>query len=462
MHERLASSTGRLRYEPHLTGSSPWKSLLDEPLRSQALKAAFFVAERMRDLDFVEATAKQVAQQASYPIIWSASSLAYGCGSALMYGYFDSCFPEQGWDVPTQSYLSLVASVTQQMGFLSPSLFGGASGIALALVTASRRGRRYQKTLARLHQGINDQVLEHNWYRSEVDWGVADSDYDIISGASGILAYLVSTKQSDALVQSAIEHLLKYLTWLAKPGQVVGKERWYVPASLFVTDAQRLAFPQGNFNCGLAHGMPGPLAALALTSLAGYRYPGYRESIAYLSDWIIAHSVIETWGIDWPNMVPFESASNADAWKSLPPTRSAWCYGAPGVSRALWLAGQALEDDNLLHVAVEAIESVLRKPVSQRHIPSPHICHGTAGLLQICLRFAHESESALVKEHIPILVEQILDVFDPAFSLGFRDIDQGVPIDQPAWLTGAPGIAMALLAASTPVEPSWDRVLAIA
>jgi hypothetical protein len=82
--------------------------------------------------------------------------------------------------------------------------------------------------------------------------------------------------------------------------------------------------------------------------------------------------------------------------------------------------------------------------------------------LQICLRFAHERASDLVQQQIPILTGQILETFDPALPLGFRDIERGTPLDQPGWLTGAPGVAMVLLAASTEVAPDWDRVLAIA
>ncbi|WP_277752743.1 lanthionine synthetase LanC family protein [Streptomyces sp. L2] len=71
------------------------------------------------------------------------------------------------------------------------------------------------------------------------------------------------------------------------------------------------------------------------------------------------------------------------------PARSAWCYGAPGVAHALWLAGTALGDHDLHDVATEAMAAVLRRPAHMRFIDSPTFCHGVAGLLQIVLRFAH-------------------------------------------------------------------------
>lgn len=132
------------------------------------------------------------------------------------------------------------------------------------------------------------------------------------------------------------------------------------------------------------------------------------------------------------------------------------------VARSLWLAGCALSDQQLRQVAVEAIEGVFRSLISEHSIPSAHLCHGVAGLLQICLRFAHECDSMLVQEQIPLLVEQILDAFHPEFVVGFRNVDRDQQIDDPTWLNGAVGIAMTLLAASTPAPPNWDRALAIA
>jgi len=43
--------------------------------------------------------------------------------------------------------------------------------------------------------------------------------------------------------------------------------------------------------------------------------------------------------------------------------------------------------------------------------------------------------------------------------LGFRNLETADhEIDQPGLLDGTPGVALVLLAASTPVEPAWDRL----
>ena len=442
--------------------SNSWQPLVDGTVRDRIIEVALCAGERMHDPTRVNEIAELSLTQTTIPTQWSAPSLASGfAGIALMQGYVAACFPGQGWDRQAQQSLSIAAAGTQQMAFMGPSMYGGTAGMGMVLHTLSNGGKRYQKTITNLHQNLCEQVLEQPWLPTVTEGGMADHNYDVISGASGVLAYLLMAEQEDEQTLKAIEFILAYLTWLTEPAQTLGQERWYIPPEHLMPQT-RDGFPEGYFNCGLAHGIPGPLAAMALAWKAGYRYPGLREAIHYLSTWLLEHQVKEPWGMGWPDAVPLQASSTAKDWRALNGTRTAWCYGTPGVARSLWLAGQALEDDNLCQEAVTAIESVLRRPVELRQINSPTLCHGVAGLLQICLRFAHESESTIVREHIPLLAKQLLDAFNPDYLLGFRDLEREyVPIDQPAWLTGVPGVVMTLLATATSVTPEWDRIMLI-
>ena len=57
----------------------------------------------------------------------------------------------------------------------------------------------------------------------------------------------------------------------------------------------------------------------------------------------------------------------------------------------------------------------------------------------------------------------LLAGFDPASPLGYRDVETGGRlIDQPGLLTGAPGVALALLGAASPAEPAWARLFLLA
>ncbi|WP_165422778.1 lanthionine synthetase C family protein [Ktedonosporobacter rubrisoli] len=443
--------------------TSGWEILIDETLRRRALKAALFIAGRMREPLFVDALAKQTVPSISSKGRWTSASISGGlAGIALMYGYFARCFPGQGWDLTAQRYMKMIAEDTQQIGLTLMGAFSGTASMATVLESLSQGGRRYKKALSLTQQALFEQIKEHTWIRSPAEEGIDFADYDVLAGAAGLLASLVSTEKQTEPRLAAIETLLEYLVWLAEPDQRLGGERWYVPPH-FATDAQRDLFPEGFFDCGLSHGVPGILAALSLAWLAGYRYPGLREAMDALAGWIVEHSIHDQWGISWPTRIPQQVACFKEAWSTLPPARTAWCYGGPGVARSLWLAGNALDNPALCHLAITAIESALRRPTRLRYIDAPMLCHGISGLLQICMHFAHEGESTLAREHVSLLLEDLLQGFQPDYAFGFRYLEtNNLLIDWPGWLTGAAGIALVLLAVSTPIAPAWDRLLCIA
>ncbi|MBO0796326.1 MAG: lanthionine synthetase C family protein [Ktedonobacteraceae bacterium] len=300
------------------------------------------------------------------------------------------CFPAQEWHLSAQHYLKLIAASSQQNALISPALSGGTSGIAFVIQQFSQQGQRYQRTLAHLHQSLAEQISKRAYHQKPLEAGNAEIDFGVITGASGILSYLVSIPSPEPFVQQMLYTLLQYLYALTEPEQPPGQERWFCPPSL-LSERDRLRYPYGCFNCGIA----GPLAALSLASLTGYDHPGLRESLVSTSTWLIHHHLSDKWGITWPTVIPYESASSPDQWHALPASRTAWCYGALGIARALWFAGRAINDPHLMDVALTALKAVLHRPFSARHIDAPTLCHGHAGLLQICLRFAHESQDPL-------------------------------------------------------------------
>jgi hypothetical protein len=218
-------------------------------------------------------------------------------------------------------------------------------------------------------------------------------------------------------------------------------------------------YPAGNLNCGLAHGIPGPLAVLALALREGHEVAQQAEAVRSLAEWLTAHRADDEYGVNWPSAVPLPLPGSTREPAPLRQTRNAWCYGSPGVARALWLAGDVLDDSSLRDLAVEALLAVRRRPVEERNIDSPTFCHGISGLLQIVLRFAADTGLPAFGDMATELVEQLLAAYEPERPLGFASIEPGNnPVDRAGLLDGAPGVSMVLLAASTGVEPSWDRL----
>jgi hypothetical protein len=111
-------------------------------------------------------------------------------------------------------------------------------------------------------------------------------------------------------------------------------------------------------------------------------------------------------------------------------------------------------------LALAAMTAVFERPIANRRIDSPTLCHGVAGLLQVTLRFARDGAGEIFCTAAQELTAQLLDAHEPDSRFGYRDLKpSGERTDNPGLLGGAAGIALVLLAAATSGEPVWDRIL---
>ncbi|WP_165423049.1 lanthionine synthetase C family protein [Ktedonosporobacter rubrisoli] len=435
------------------------QSLLDNSLHGRALETLHLIAERMRDPALLFSTAARAREQIKLDraFSWGRASFNHLGSLALLYLSLARSFPDEGWEESAHKYLRLAAQRSQQTPLVTPGLYNGSSGLALVVAAFCQEEPRYRRTLEALNEQISRQVLDLS-----LPTAIAQSSmgtYDVINGAAGILGYLCSLPEPPSHVQEAIDVLIHYLIWLGgeeKPGH----PNWLI-APEWLNEHDQALYPNGNYNLGLAHGIPGPLAALSLAWQAGYHLPGQQEAIEHISSWIRASAISDTWGINWPGAIPYTATHPWE--QEMLPTRAAWCYGAPGIAASLRLAGEALGDEELCQMAVTSLETVYRRPAEAIGLISPIVCHGIAGLVAIGLRFAQVSSSQMIRDHIPLQVAQILAACHPDAPLIVRD--QEIPgnfVDDPSFLTGAVGVALVLLAASSEVEPAWDRILMIA
>jgi hypothetical protein len=244
---------------------------------------------------------------------------------------------------------------------------------------------------------------------------------------------------------------------LADPGH---PRRWHTPADL-ATGSLREAYPGGHHNCGLAHGVPGPMALLSIALLEGVEVPGSRAAIEVTAGWLIEHQTGTPAEPDWPDAVSIDEAEPVHAIES--PGRAAWCYGAPGVARSLWLAGTALNRPDRRDLAARTIRAVAARPPATWSLSTPAFCHGRAGLLQVLRRFAADLADPALAATAEKLAAAIAAEYDPASVLGVRSIEpEGVLVDHPGLLDGAPGVALAMLgpqpAGDDRPGAGWDRM----
>jgi hypothetical protein len=451
---------------------NPWRTVIDPECAAAAISMAREVASRLTDAKRVEAAAELAKGQTAFPksVHWQAHSTAQGySGLALLWGYLDECFPDEGWDRIARQQLDLATRAVETLGHTHPGMYSGLGGLAFAAWYLSRQGTRYPKLLATLDGVLLPQIRQMAQRLLTRAAGPGVSEFDVITGLAGMGRFLLLRRDSSAATE-ALQLVLKSLVGLTQEEN--GLPRWHTPGAMMLDDTSRQLYPHGNLNCGLAHGIPGPLALLSLARLSGITIDGMDEAIACVALWLAEHQVNDAWGGNWATAIPLTadrrvlplddsgsgtaSSSKMAAYRA---SRSAWCYGSPGVARALWLAGKAISKQEYQDLAVEAMQAVYRRPVKERRIDSPTFCHGVAGLLQVTLRFAQDTSLPIFGEAAQTLAEQIMTAYEPETMVAFRNLEPGgVRVEQPGLLDGAAGVAITLLAASVAVEPRWDAL----
>src|SRR5688572_15823179 len=121
--------------------SGRWSRALGPEQAARAVTVAEEVATRLRDRELIEAANAAAARQTAYPqsVYWEPHGIAQGdAGLALMCGYLDACFPDEGWDATAHSYLTLAARGAERSGYLAAGLFSGLGGLAFAAWHLSR------------------------------------------------------------------------------------------------------------------------------------------------------------------------------------------------------------------------------------------------------------------------------------------------------------------------------------
>jgi len=403
---------------------------------------ALAVAERLADDGRLRAAIDRTAHQTAHPasVRWRPESLALGYpGLAVLAAELDRRDPDAGWDRPGHRWLS-AATGDGDLSSAAPSLFGGWLGVAAAAHLASRDGKRYGALRSRLDEAFAAAV-----HRLDVAGGRGPhhgAGDDLIDGVTGWIAVLLLRRSSSTVVDELLGILARRLVHLL--GADDGRPRLAVPATWLAPD-QRVSSPHGYLDLGLAHGLSGMVAALASIRDRGVRVPGLGSAVRHGADLLAAHQEADG---HWPRVLPLDR--NGRPAGRIAAERPGWCYGTAGVARALWLAG---DRDHRLR-AERGLRAALT-PDSVDRLGSPTVCHGLAGLLLITKTFGPEFQT-----DTDSLAVRLGEQHRPGTLLGFQDVENtGARVDNPGLLSGAAGVALALLAVDSPTPPPWTGLL---
>ena len=416
-----------------MTSDSSWSPLLDGENAERAAAAVTAIAEALAG--------------SPVPAANRVSPLAGGdAGIALFFAYLDRARPGAGWgDLAFERLERAIDDLAATP--LGPSLYSGFTGVAWA--AEHLQGAPSEEDGEDANADIDEALLAH---LGPSPWRL---DYDLISGLVGFGVYALERgprRSAAACLERVVERLAE--TARPRPAGLA----WHTPPELML-EASRSSFPEGSDNLGVAHGVPGAIALLARLHAAGVAPDRVRPLLAGAVDWLLAQKL----PADGTSVYPFAVGEQVE----VRPARTAWCYGDPGIAAALLVAARAAGEPAWEREARALALAVARRPAEQCGIQDAGRCHGAAGLAHLCNRLYQATGEPELAQAARRWFRQTLDDRKPGQGVGGYlswsqvgdDIDHLDWIDDPAFLTGAAGIGLALLAATTDVEPAWDRLL---
>lgn len=276
------------------------------------------------------------------------------------------------------------------------ALFGG--GMA-SLLAGLALAERLLPQLTTLTDTVRGRLAALTARRCGTLLPARSAGYDLITGASGaVIALATAPRVQAAEISSATRCLLE----LCRDPGLGGLRR--DPG-----EHESLAWNAGQRNHGLAHGVPGVLAALTAASplVADQHHGDHLMIVRRLADYLIGEAFTDersviTW---WPGSE--NSSAEAPAERAI--RRQAWCYGTPGVAWQLFAAGRLLGDIEMASFAVEAMSSLclawdddfyLRDGSRTAQLT---ICHGAPGTMAVARLFARHAaltQAAALADHL--------------------------------------------------------------
>ncbi|MGI5229853.1 lanthionine synthetase C family protein [Actinoallomurus sp. CA-142502] len=416
-------------------------------VRTEAAEIVAEVARRLADPAAVARITEGAVDRfpdGRTPPTWHPAALNEGClGIALLHA-------ELGDRSSAHAYLARGAKAAMPG---QGSLFAGLPAVVFATRAAVTRPGDYASLLGRAEPAVRAAADERA--REEIDRitagrpGTAFAAYDVVQGLTGLGRLLLGTGHAEPAV--------RYLIALTEPVEVDGARvpGWWVPHA----PLRNTPDGEGHFNLGLAHGVAGPLALLAIAHRDGLRLPGQEAAIERIVTWLLE------WLHEgsWPSVVGFHRQLRGPD-GSTRPDRPSWCYGAPGIARVLQLAGLALDRPSWRETAASVLRRALARPWDEWDMIDAGLCHGWAGMLHMTRLMAADDGADDLHEAVDGLARRVVGCFDPEAPFGFRyaaGAGAAVAPDRAGFLEGAAGIALALhgYANDGPANTGWDTAL---
>ena len=328
-------------------------------------------------------------------------------------------------------------------------LFGSAAGLLWVLSHLS--GRLFDSSEESDELASALEAAQLAWLRSPQ----AAANYDLIGGlvGSGLVAAERFPHGRSGEVLERVLDLLEETSEITPPGI-----SWFTPPEQ-LPDHQRETAPHGYWNLGLAHGVPGIVGLLGVAHRLGVHRQRCERLLEGAWEWLEAQEMPASHGCRFRAWIARDTEN--------PPSgpRLAWCYNDLGASLVMTLAARAVGDLDRERHGIEIALQCSRLPDSDAHVLDTGLCHGAAGVAHLFHRLYRGTGRIEFAEAATRWYRRLVGMRARTGGLaGFKaritaDGGEEVWVDDASLLSGAVGIGLALMAATSEVEPEWDRLL---
>jgi len=434
-----------------------WKPIFNRPFRAKAFAAIEAVAaallprtEGSNGKDDARAPrAKKFRRRRAN------ASLAGGtAGIAILYGYLSQAWTGLRDNEIALCFLKQAADAVSALP-MDSSLYEGFTGVAWSVAHL----RTWLLDPDDNSTESIDQILNRSL--SGKPWRGC---YDLVSGLVGFGAYALEQLPRPLAIE-CLKEVINRLDEIAERN--AEGITWFTPPHMLI-DSQRKIHPNGYYDLGVAHGVPGVIALLGrVCSLKVDRAAMLAETQAKAQSlldgavpWLLTQKLMPKTNSIFPHFT-------GPSIRSPAPSRVAWCYGDLGIAVALLAAASRGNKAKWKEEALRLARDVARRPESDSGVKDCGLCHGAAGVGHLFNRLFQGTGEPVFKQAARSWFERTLRLRRDSqgiagfFALGVGSNGQLRSIPKIGLLQGATGVALALLAAATDVEPNWDRMMMI-
>jgi lantibiotic biosynthesis protein len=365
---------------------------------------------------------------------------------ALFFGYLAAATGRPEHKEKAARFLQLAVQLFSAQEGLA--LYGGLCGLAWIIGHLERPPVKLDIDARELLESVDDHLLRLLRLPS---W---KGDYDVINGLVGYGVYSL-TRLPEKTALSTLKLIVSHLD--ASAERSVDGISWLTPPRE-LTEEQRALTPQGFYNLGMAHGVPGVIGFLAEAYARGIERRRTLRLLHGTVAWVLAQKL------------PAGSSLLLPTWAApgtvARPSRVAWCYGDLGASLAILNAARTAGRRDWEREALTLARTAARCPFRHSGTKDACLCHGAAGNGHLFNRLFQSTGAAEFRTAAELYFRKALELNGQRVRLGSYSFwipgrsDNSLNWQANAgFLSGLVGVGLALLAATRPVEPGWDNLL---